>query len=344
MSRTDSLRGELARLTKKEADVQKDVAKHSHDANKHAADASKKFESARKTKNLSSRNSYIRQADASAARSAASEKKVAAAGKQLADVAKAKASKQEGLEAAEKSERDAVARQASRDRRAEEAHVRKIATLRNGMAAIPAPKPEPLRVLYLTTNPEMLSGEALRTDAEVRNVQNELRGTRYRDSVVVSHLPAATFEDMLNGMNDIRPHVVHFSGHGGGSGVLFDNGDVARPTGVGVGYRQLTKFLEATDEPPRLLVLNACDTLNGADEVLSAVPVVVAMSDKITDTAAVVFATKFYSAIAGAQSIGSAIKQARAMLSMLASAEDHLPEYVSRDGIDVDALVLVTPE
>ncbi|MEJ5083259.1 MULTISPECIES: hypothetical protein [unclassified Ochrobactrum] len=101
------------------------------------------------------------------------------------------------------------------------------------MAAIPAPKPEPLRVLYLTTNPEMLSGGALRTDAEVRNVQNELRGTRYRDSVVVSHLPAATFEDMLNGMNDIRPHVVHFSGHGGGSGVLFDNGKlIVQPESV----------------------------------------------------------------------------------------------------------------
>ncbi|MEJ5083258.1 CHAT domain-containing protein [Ochrobactrum sp. MYb379] len=96
----------------------------------------------------------------------------------------------------------------------------------------------------------------------------------------------------------------------------------------------VNQFPRGNGCPPRLLVLNACDTLNGADELLSAVPVVVAMSDKITDTAAVVFATKFYSAIANAQSIGSAIKQARAMLSMLASAEDHLPEYVSRDGIE----------
>ncbi|MBB3236947.1 hypothetical protein FHS20_003844 [Phyllobacterium endophyticum] len=338
------MRSELARLVKNEADAQQEVAKHARDANKHAADASKKIQAASKTKSPMSRASYIRQAESSAAKAAASEKKVAAAKKHLADLAKANAAKQKSLDNAEKSERAALARQTSKDRRAEESHIRRMASLRNGMAALPAPKPEPLRVLYLTTNPEMLSGGALRTDAEVRNVQNELRGTRYRDSVVVRHLPAATFEDMLNGMNDIRPHVVHFSGHGGGSGILFDNGSVALPAGVGIDYSQLTRFLSATDEPPRLLVLNACDTLDGADELLSAVPVVVAMSDKITDTAAVVFATKFYSAIASAQSVGSALNQARAVLSVLASAEDHLPECVCREDVDVDNLVLVTPD
>ncbi|HCV73705.1 MAG TPA: hypothetical protein DHE23_24225 [Agrobacterium sp.] len=109
-------------------------------------------------------------------------------------------------------------------------------------------------------------------------------------------------------------------------------------------FDRLGKFLSATDEPPRLLVLNACDTLDGVETLLDSVPVVVAMSETITDIAAAMFATKFYSAIGSAQSIESALNQGRAILSMLESAEDHLPECVYREDVDISALILVTPD
>ena len=209
---------------------------------------------------------------------------------------------------------------------------------------IQAPKPEPLRVLYLTTNPDAFGEGALRTDAEIRNVQNELKGTLYRDRVKISHLPAATYDDMLRGLNDVRPHVVHFSGHGGNGGIFFDNGSVDAPAGVVMNFDRLGKFLSATDQPPRLLVLNACDTLDGAEILLDFVPVVVAMSESITDIAAAMFATKFYSAIGSAQSVESALNQGRAILSMLDSAEDHLPQCVCRGDVDIATLILVTPD
>lgn len=52
MSRTDTLRIEIARLVKTEADLHDAIAKHVGDANKHSADASKKLEAAAKTKSL----------------------------------------------------------------------------------------------------------------------------------------------------------------------------------------------------------------------------------------------------------------------------------------------------
>ena len=344
MSQAETLRRELAQILNKEAEAQSDLAKYTREANKYASEGAKKSEAALKSKSVSSRSSYLRQAESSMNKSAAAEKKVADARKKLATLAAQKANKQKSLSTAEKSNRDKLSRETAKMRREELNHVRQVTSMRRMAIAIQAPKPEPLRVLYLTTNSDAFGPGALRTDVEIRNVQNELKGTLYRNRVQISHLPAATYDDMLRGLNDVRPHVVHFSGHGGAGGIFFDNGSVENPAGVVMNFDRLGKFLSATDEPPRLLVLNACDTLDGVETLLDSVPVVVAMSESITDIAAAMFATKFYSAIGSAQSVESALNQGRAILSMLDSAEDHLPECVYREDVDISALILVTPD
>ncbi len=343
MSRTDSLRNDVARLAKKEADLHRDLARHQSDAHKHASEASKKLKSASGTGSLSAANSYLKQARDHEKKAADAEKKVAVTKKKIADVAHQKASKQKALETAEKADRAAISKAAERERRKDASHIRLMSIFQRPLAISP-PKPEPLRVLYLTTNPEMLSGGGLRTDAEVRMVQQALRGSKYRDRVEVSYLPAATREDLMQGMNDKRPHVVHFSGHGGGNGIQFDNGSVDKPVGFVMDFAILARCLAATDETPKLLVLNACDTLEGAEVLLASVPVVIAMSESITDIAAANFATAFYAAIASAQSVGKALEQAKLALEFLPSGEGDLPDCVARDDVDVDQLVLVTPD
>jgi hypothetical protein len=95
------------------------------------------------------------------------------------------------------------------------------------LRTVPAPKPEQLRVLYLTANPE----QNLRTDAEVRGVQDQVRGALHRDLSTIDYRPAATSDDLIAGLNDLRPHVVHFSGHAGDAALLFDNGSVEASEG-----------------------------------------------------------------------------------------------------------------
>jgi hypothetical protein len=111
----------------------------------------------------------------------------------------------------------------------------------------------------------------LRVDAEVRQVREAVKKSLHRDLVDIDHRPAATPEDLLEGINEVRPHVVHFSGHGGGAAVLFDDGQVDNPQGRTVPFDLLARALVATDTPPTLLVLNACDTIDGADALLNAV-------------------------------------------------------------------------
>lgn len=106
------------------------------------------------------------------------------------------------------------------------------------------PKPE-ISVLHPTANPEM----DLRTEVEVRG------RPAGRPTCVAprSHQhpvpPAATPEDLLDGLNDVRPHVVHFfQVTPGDAAVLFDNASVDSPEGRDVPFELLARALGATAE------------------------------------------------------------------------------------------------
>ena len=138
---------------------------------------------------------------------------------------------------------------ATRRRQLEVTHARRIAqmsqpTVRHihEVRGMPEPKPEPLRVLYLTANPE----QNLRTEVEVHNVQDHVRAALHRDLITISYRPAATPDDLVSGLNDLRPHVVHFSGHAGDASLLFDNASVDEPEGRPMPYKLLARALGAT--------------------------------------------------------------------------------------------------
>ena len=241
-------------------------------------------------------------------------------------------------------------------RREEVAHARELSRLSGPseirVIEVRAPEPSKLRVLYLTANPEAEEetvtdpdgtkheyGTWLRVDQEVRQVRQSLRGSKYRDLIEVHHLPAATLDDLLDGLNDHRPHLVHFSGHASSLGVLLENDD-GDEDGHDVDFVILAKVLGATADPPRLLVMNACESLDGADELLKSVPAVIGMSDSIDDADAIVFSKTFYAAIASAQSVSSAMAQATVKMEAASLGGSHLPELRTRAGVNADDLVL----
>jgi CHAT domain-containing protein len=193
-----------------------------------------------------------------------------------------------------------------------------------------------LKIAFLSTNPD---GD-LRTDIEARDVQSAMRRANFREEVSIRHVPAARLSDLLSELNEFRPTIVHFSGHGGGESVVFEN-ETNRSVGVVVDYSLVATFLAATDSPPKLLVLNACDTYLGADVFLSTVEVVVAMLDSIDDAAAGYFSTQFYSALANGQSVGAALRQGKAVLKAGGFHDAELPIAFARQNISVDSFILV---
>ncbi len=359
MARSDTLRSDIARLGMTEARLRRDLARYEDTAAKARAASAKKRQDAERTTSESTRRAAVRSAEEQDKKLVAAEKKIGEITTKLAANSKAQAAKRRSLTSADRTERTAVDREEQRRRRGEKTHAREVARLARPTVRyvqVRPPELEPLRVLYLTANPEAEDSTTkypdgstttisryLRLDREVREVQQTLRGAKYRDLVTVDHRPAATTDDLFDALNDVRPHLVHFSGHGWTGGLVFDDGDLADPQDHPVEFDDLVQVLAATSTPPQVLVLNACESLAGADLLLPAVPVVIAMADTIDDTAAIVFARRFYAAIASAQPVGIALAQARAAMRLTTPEDADLPQVAVRDDVDADQLVLVRP-
>lgn len=345
MSQADTYRRDLARLGEKEASLRKELNRHQTDEAKALEDERKQMMSASKASSSSSRNSYASAAERARKKAVDASRKAADVVHKIAQNAKEQANKTTSLRSAERTEQLTVDREDERRRRKELDHARQLSRL----ASIPVvryvhvrqPEPEKLRVLYLTANPDL----DLMTETEVRQVQQALRGAKYRDRIEIELRPAATFQDLLDGLNDVRPHIVHFSGHSGERSVQFDHGEITQNQGDIVDFALLVQALAATDQPPELLVLNSCDSLEGVSVVLPAVPVIIGMSDAVPDTAAIVFSQQFYAAIASGQSVGAALRQGKVKIMAVLLDEDaaNLPQFVARSDVDIDFLVLVKP-
>jgi hypothetical protein len=350
-------RDKIASIKKQQGAEETALGKARVTATKHRSNAVKERAKITPRTSDSMARTYQRAAEAAERRAATEDGKVSTLstklGRLASDLAAAEASLDREVKATARRDEDArkaAARRAEQEdvrrRQAEKRHAQDIARISqprptvhyvHEVRTIPTPKPEILRVLYLTANPKM----DLRTEVEVHDVQQAVQATTHRDLIEITYKPAATPEDLLNGLNDIRPHVVHLSSHAGGAAVIFDNASVDTPEGRKVTFDLLAKALGATGDPPVLLVLNGCDTLDGAEVLLESTPVIIAMATEITDLAASVFATRFYAAIASAQPVGAAVRQGSVALEFAGTGEGRQPSLLARDDVELDELVLV---
>ncbi len=72
------------------------------------------------------------------------------------------------------------------------------------------PKAE-CRILFLAANP---AGARLALDEEVREIETKIRTAEHRDTLRLISKWAVRPDDLLQSLNQHRPHIVHFSGHG----------------------------------------------------------------------------------------------------------------------------------
>lgn len=340
MSQTDTYVRDLARLREIETTLRKELNQHQADEARALEDALRQLMLANQAALQPARENHRCAAQQARRKAIEAGRKATEVAQQIARNEKLQENTLSRLRSAERAGQFASNPILERLRREEAQHARPLQRLARVVdiryEPLRSPASEKLRVLYLTTHPFL----DLMTELEVRQVQQALQGAKYRERVDVQLRPAATFPDLIAGLNSVRPHIVHFSGQ---TGEVFrlDDGEVM--PGGDVDLTALVRALIATDRPPELLVLNACGPLNRAAHVLPAVPVVIGLSDSILDTAAIVFSQQFYAAIASGQSVGAAFRHGKAKVEAVLLEDDasELPDCVVREDVDLDALVLV---
>ncbi|GIG64716.1 CHAT domain-containing protein [Phytomonospora endophytica] len=274
------------------------------------------------------------------------QQKAATLGKDSADleVRLAKALATEGLAAERKraqelqlAERRAAMQRAEMTRRLEQTE----SIVEGVLVHVPAPKPEKLRGLLLGASSE---GE-LRVAREQARIRSVVERANHRDLIQMDARASATAVDLLDGILRFRPHVVHFSGHGDEDGALFfeEDTDIA-PKDTAVTPRVFAAAMAATDTPPILVLLNACDSaVQIGDLVRDIVPFAIGMSDEIMDGDAITYAANFYAAVANGHSIRSAHAAGQVALELAGLTGAKLPVLACAAGLDPAAAILVKP-
>lgn len=199
--------------------------------------------------------------------------------------------------------------------------------------------PERIVVLFLAANP--IDQQQLRLDEEARAIAEMIRKAKHRDAVELRSCWAVRPMDVLQAINECKPTVVHFSGHGSTADEIVFQDDAGNAKLVT--RDAIVQLMKASSGDIRLVFFNTCFSRNQAAAVVEHVEAAIGMKTAIGDVAARVFASQFYSAIGFGLSISQAFEQARALVMMEGLPEDQTPELFVHAGEDATAIVLVRP-
>ncbi|WP_447943896.1 hypothetical protein [Microbacterium aurum] len=103
--------------------------------------------------------------------------------------------------------------------------------------------------------------------------------------------------------------------------------------------------VQATDQPPILIMLNSCLSAAQLERLVSkVVPFAIGMADEIDDGDAITYAARFYANVANGQSIYAAHAAGRAALELGGLSGADLPTLAWSEDVDPTATHLVKPD
>ena len=190
-------------------------------------------------------------------------------------------------------------------------------------------------ILFLAANPTDATRLAL--DVEYREIQSRLRAVPDRERFRLAHAPAIQPSELTNEILQVRPNIVHFSGHGSPHGemVLVDAHNMAAP----VNQEAVAELLRVFSGRVRCVVLNACFSRPQAELIAQHVECVVGIPTQISDAAAIAFSDTFYNALGHGENLKIAFDLARNNIRILGIPQNILPELICRSGVDPTTIV-----
>lgn len=345
-------RGQLDRKRQQRIDADKKAGEYRSKESKKRTEADKARQAATKTKSASTAQSKRNEASRRDDEAATAGKEASRWQKRASDYLKEEVALSSKLSRAEQTESDAAERKRKREQQqAERKAAAKQSTLESritltetavdhAIRQLHKAKPEKLRVLLLGASSE---GD-LRVAREQKRIRAAVESSLHRDLIEIDVRPAATSSDLLDGITKFRPHIVHFSGHSNENLIVFEDDRDDLHEGIAVTAHAFASAIVATDDPPVLVLLNACKSAAQISDLVSTVvPFAIGMADSIDDGDAINYAAQFYAAVANGQSIRSSHLSGRAALELAGLDGADLPVLAWAKDVDPGTTVLVIP-
>jgi hypothetical protein len=96
-------------------------------------------------------------------------------------------------------------------------------------------KMKEISALFLASNPTGTT--VLNLDEEIRAITEKIRASEHREMINLVSAWAVRPDDLIQSLNECRPQIVHFSGHGNQQGqiILTDNDRTPKPVSSAAG-------------------------------------------------------------------------------------------------------------
>jgi hypothetical protein len=179
---------------------------------------------------------------------------------------------------------------------------------------------EKKKILILAANPKTTTKLSL--DEEIREINEGLRRSNYRDQFVIYSVLEPGQRDLRRALLDHNPDIVHFTGHGNKEGLLVVD-EMGMPVHVSTGV--LSGLFELFSDKVECVILSACYSAPQVNAISKHIKYVIGMRKEIEDKAAIEFAIGFYDALGGGRSVDDAFKfGTNAILQKFQNFSEHL--------------------
>lgn len=191
--------------------------------------------------------------------------------------------------------------------------IKAAATLETPKKVYREAKGEVDTVLFLAAS--MKGQVALIADRELR----EIRDAVY-DGIQLEKRTITKPQELGEALLQLRPRIVHFSGHSTSEGklVLIDDSGERRV----VGLAELASLFKLVTHQVECVVLNVAHSSTVAEAIAEEIKYVVAFNTKVNDTAAIAFAEAFYKAISFGRTIREAYEFGCGQLHLLNESDN----------------------
>lgn len=224
--------------------------------------------------------------------------------------------------------------------RADPEHYSKLISVRNTLkqqySVTTAKDDKLIKILFLTANPSQTT--RLKLDKEIRAIQQALRQAKFRDRFEIIQHWAVRTTDIQEYLLQHNPDIVHFSGHGTKANEIILESDTKEFSPVSP--RALSQLFRTLKGNIRCVVLNACYSDVQAHAIAEHIDCVVGMSNRISDSAAISFASAFYRALGFGKDVRTAFNLGCNQIDIENLGEQDIPQLIAKR-CDPDKIIFV---